>query len=322
MSNNEKREVIQSYIMTCAKYSFSIDEKRVLSHLVEFLQPLLEGKKLEGKITQDLFNNYMVEVPVSFFFDESTTRQRVKRAIKSLNDKSFEIENDNGEWQIIRLIEMPKLDTKGQIRFYLSDKLVDVFLNFNRGYTKYMLDVSLSFNSVYSMRLYELISNQSHPMTYSINRLKQIWDLDKVKAYERNYNFIQRVIIPAQRELADKSNWGFNFNCIKKGNKIEKIEFIPIHYHTRDSEESIRADALRRVNLSAFLTREVRAYLQNVCNFTAREIKNNIQTFQTFCYLNREDTLNKIQTIWEQGYGARNQKGYLIRSLQNYNDNY
>ena len=46
MSKKENREVIQSYIITAAKYDFTVDEKRVLSHLVEMMQPLIEGKEL------------------------------------------------------------------------------------------------------------------------------------------------------------------------------------------------------------------------------------------------------------------------------------
>lgn len=319
--SNENKQIIQSYIITVAKYSFSVDEKRVLSHLIEFLQPLLEGHKLEGKIEQDLFENYAVEVPVSYFFDESTTRQRVKQAIKSLNEKSFEIEDEDG-WQIIRLIEMPRLNQKGKVQFYLSKKLVDVFLNFSHGYTKYMLDVSLSFSSVYSMRIYELVAGQKRPLTFSIKRLKEMWELCNIKAYQRNYNFIQRVIEPAKKELDNKSNWSFEYKLIKRGNKFEYIEFIPIHFSNRETEQSIHADALRRTNLSAFFSREIRNYLQNICGFSARELKNNTQVIQTFCHIQQKDALSKLETIWERAIGARNPKGYLIQSLKNENENY
>ena len=41
MADKEKREVIQSYLITAAKYDFSTDEKRVFLHLIEMMQPLL-----------------------------------------------------------------------------------------------------------------------------------------------------------------------------------------------------------------------------------------------------------------------------------------
>ena len=221
MNKKENREVIQSYIITAAKYDFSVDEKRVLSHLVEMMQPLIEGKELVGKVEQDLWGTYHFELPTEYFFEEGVNRQRIKQAIKSLNDKSFEYEDEDG-WGICRLIEMPFLDKRGKVEFYLGKKLVDVFLNFNKGYSKYQLDISLSFKSVYSMRLYELISNQTRKLTFRISRLKEMWDITD-KAYERNYNFIQRIIEVAKKELDEKSNWSFTYQPIKKGRSFELI---------------------------------------------------------------------------------------------------
>ena len=50
--NINNKDVIQSYIMTTAKYDFSADEKRILLRLVETWQYLLEGKELKGKIEE------------------------------------------------------------------------------------------------------------------------------------------------------------------------------------------------------------------------------------------------------------------------------
>ena len=69
MAKKESREVIQSYIITAAKYDFSVDEKRVLSHLVEMMQPLIEGKELVGKVEQDLWGTYHFELPTEYFFE-------------------------------------------------------------------------------------------------------------------------------------------------------------------------------------------------------------------------------------------------------------
>jgi plasmid replication initiation protein len=257
--DKENREVIQSYLITAAKYDFNADEKRVLSHLIEMMQPLIEGKELRGCVEQDLWGTYHFTLPTSFFFDESTNRQRVKEAIRNLNAKSFEYD-DGEEWRIIRLVEMPMIDKRGKIEFYLSPKLVDVFLNFNKGFSKYQLDISLSFNSVYSMRLYELISNQSKPITFRISKLKEMWEI-REKSYERNYNFIKKVIKQAQKELDEKSNWSFTYKPIKKGRTFEWIEFTPIHFTGRESEEITRAEAQRMMHLSWELERNVRLYL-------------------------------------------------------------
>lgn len=321
MEDKGNREVIQSYLITAAKYDFTVDEKRVFLHLIEMMQPLLEGKKLRGNVQQDLWGTYHFTLPISFFVDgEDIKHERIKNALRSLNEKKFEYE-DEDTWQIIRLVEMPKLDKRGKVEFYLSDKLVQCFLNFNKGFTKYQLSVSLSFNSTYAMRLYELISHQQRPITYNISKLKDMWQCADKKAYERNYNFIQRVIVPAKAELDEKANWSFNFKPLKQGNKFIAIEFTPIHHPERETEESQRADALRRVHLSAFLEREIRQYLTNTCEFSQREVKNNLPTLQKFCLNFGEEAIDKIRDIWARARNARNSKGYLIQSIKLENEN-
>ena len=320
MSKKENREVIQSYIITAAKYDFTVDEKRVLSHLVEMMQPLIEGKELVGKVEQDLWGTYHFELPTEYFFEEGANRQRIKQAIKSLNEKSFEYEDEDG-WGICRLIEMPFLDKRGKVEFYLGKKLVEAFLNFNKGYSKYQLDISLSFKSVYSMRLYELISNQTRKLTFRISKLKQMWNITE-KAYERNYNFIQRIIEVAKKELDEKSNWSFTYQPIKKGRSFELIEFTPVHFPERETAEIARAEAIRQVNLSAFVSRSVKNYLTRTCEFSPREIKNNANTIKDYCTKFGNDAIDRIADIWGRARGAKNPKGYLIGTLKSEIENY
>lgn len=315
MADKEKREVIQSYLITAAKYDFTADEKRVFLHLIEMMQPLIEGKKLKGKVEQDLWGTYHFTLPISFFVDnEDTKHERIKAALRALNEKKFEYEDEN-EWQIIRLIEMPKLDKRGEVQFYLSDKLVECFLNFNKGFTKFELDVSLSFRSVYSMRMYELICGQRHAITYSISKLKEMWDVTE-PAYNKNFNFIERIIKQAKKELDAKANWSFDYKPIKKGRTFVALEFTPIHYTERESEEVTRAEAVRMVNLSFFFERELKRYLTNTCGFSARELKNNADTIKAFGTLYGEMAREKITEIWGRARSARNPKAYLIGTLK------
>ena len=320
MAKKENREIIQSYIITAARYNFTTDEKRVLSHLVEMMQPLIEGKELVGKVEQDLWGTYHFELPTEYFFEDGANRQRIKQAIKSLNDKSFEYEDEDG-WGICRLIEMPFIDKRGKVEFYLGKKLVDVFLNFNKGYSKYQLDISLSFKSVYSMRMYELISNQTRKLTFRISKLKEMWNVTE-KGYERNYNFIQRIIETAKKELDEKSNWSFTYMPIKRGRSFELIEFTPVHYPQRETEDIARAEAVRRVNLSRFVSGEVKKYLTQTCEFSPREIKNNADTIKSFCGKFQSEARERIAEIWGRARGAKNPKGYLIGTLKSEIENY
>lgn len=319
---NNNRQIIQSYLLTSARYEFSIYEKRIFTSLVNAMQPLLEGKKLVGKVEQDLWGDYHFSFPLSFFMgDEDKSHiNRYKEALIALNDKKFEYE-DEEVWRVIRLIERPQYKKrKGIIEFDIASQLVDAFLNFNKGFSKYNLAVSMSLKSVYAVRMYELMSNQKRPLTYSIEKLKDIFGVQEQKSYFNTFNFIKRCIFQAKLELdynmEAKSNWSFEYEPVKHGRKITAITFTPLHYADREPEEVQRAEAVRQVNLSFWLPIETKNYLIKELKFTPREIKNNIDTIEAFCKLYNQDTINKIAEIWERGKDKRKPKAYLIGAMQ------
>ena len=53
------KEILQSYILTTAKYDYSVYEKRILYKIVEQLQYLIEGKMLDKRysIQHGIFEN-------------------------------------------------------------------------------------------------------------------------------------------------------------------------------------------------------------------------------------------------------------------------
>ena len=61
------KEVLQSYILTTAKYDYSVYEKRILYRIIEILQFLIEGKKLNEKYSIQITtqNDYDFQIPLS-----------------------------------------------------------------------------------------------------------------------------------------------------------------------------------------------------------------------------------------------------------------
>lgn len=307
------REIIQSYILTSAKYDFTADEKRVLTKLVEMFQPMLNGKKLEGKISQDLFNTYHLILPISSFMTDKQKYTRVRDAFFSLNDKKFIYADDEVE-EVIRIVEMPKIFKRGEIQFALNPKIVQCFLNMSKGYSKYELEVSLSFQSVYAMRLYELISGQEHSITFKIDTLKQMFGVaDK---YKKNGDFVKRVIDTAQRELNEKSPVSFTYKINKKGKSFFSIQFNPIIQPSNQDANIEFSKLKKRVNPSLVIGKELRNYLKNTCDFTETEIKNNLELFAKCVEIYGDEILTDIRNIQVRSRKAKNPKGYIINALK------
>jgi len=57
MATTDRIDIIQSYILTTAKYDFSVYEKRILYRIVQTIQKHIDGIKLNEhfKIQEELF---------------------------------------------------------------------------------------------------------------------------------------------------------------------------------------------------------------------------------------------------------------------------
>lgn len=315
------REVIQSFLITTARYDFNLYEKRIMTGIVSLLQDKLEGKKLRGKIEPDLFGDYRFDdIRLSDLMPDFEKNPKLYReAIISLRNRVFEFENDE-VWKPIGIIEMPKVFGKrGVVSFIIQKEMIEVFLNFTKGYSKYTLGVSLGLKSVYAVRLYELLSNQKISLLYPIDKLKEIFQVSE--KYKENTNFINRCIKPAKKELDENANWSFDFSLIKEGKKYKYIKFTPIHIVERESEEIQRQEATRRVSLMWHLEMQVSRFLKGTCKFTDRELKpkitlNRLQKFQNkYGHM----SVSKMSEIWER---AKNNnlnvtpKSYFMASIK------
>ncbi len=272
------KDIIQSYIMTTAIYDYSIYQKRILYRVVEAFQSLTKGQKLEGtiKAEKDLFGDYHIKMPISAFLahEKDSNYEQVKKALKDLENKSFEYE-DEKEWELIRIIQNPKiLKYANDVTFRINPKIFDAILNFSKGYRKYELKTAMSFESIYSMRFYELLSGQKRPLSYTIDNLKIMFKLEN--KYKLTADFIKNTIDVAKKELDIKSPYSFEYSANKKGKKICSITFYPV-YKAENRDPSLEnRDLQKRVSLSWDLDRIVINYLKENFGFSDTEIKNNI----------------------------------------------
>jgi len=91
MASIRNKDLIQSYIITTAKYDFSVYEKRIIYRIIENLQYVIQGKQLNQKykIDETLFGDYKFQMPISAFLKDgdNTNYKEVKKAFLSLRNK-------------------------------------------------------------------------------------------------------------------------------------------------------------------------------------------------------------------------------------------
>lgn len=312
------KDLIQSYIITSAKYDYSVYEKRILYRLIEFFQSLTKGEKLNHKVhlTKDLFDVSIITMPIAMFLngEEDKNHSRVKEAIRSLENKKFEYEDDR-TWEIIRIISEPKIDKyKEFVTFRINPKVVQAFLDFSKGYSKYELATAMSFESIYAMRFYELLSGQKTPITYSIENLKIMFQIqDK---YAKVNDFFRYVIEPAKKELDKASPYSFEYKPIKTGRKITSIKFYPV-YQPQNRDMRIEAKKLKKnTSLRWDLDIMIINYLKENYIFSEDEIQNNRDLFIT---AQNSPKFDLMYFLSEQKVNARNKanpKGWIINAIK------
>ncbi len=310
------KELVQSYVVTTAKYDFSIDEKRILYRIIECLQANVGGLKLKYKysIQKDLLGDYEFTIPIRAFLKDPNSKnyEPIKKALTSLRNKSFEYEDDV-MWTVYGIIEKPiinKYDT--DVKITITPLLMDAFMNFAKGYRKYELKIAMEFKSVYAMRFYELFSGQKDPITHTIQALKEMFKIEN--KYKRVDRFIEQVINVAQKELKEKSPYYFEYKINKQGRKYYSITFIPKYNPEKRDETLERHELQKQLSLSWDLPKQAIDYLKNNFDFTTQEIKNNIDVFKE--YNLKADIIEKLAYLKKYCRDKSEPKGYIISSLK------
>lgn len=315
MATADRIDIIQSYILTTAKYDFSVYEKRILYRIVQTMQKHLDGQKLNAnfKIEEELFGTEFT-MPISAFLkdDEDKNYPRIKKAFEELQKKFIKYEDDE-VWFSAGIIGGVTLQKRTEvIEFFIDKRIYKPLLSFSKGFRKLQLETAMQFDSVYAMRFYELLSGQKTPLSFSIEQLKAMFQIqDK---YERVNDFKKYVLDMAKRELDKCSPYTFDYEMNKTGRKYTSVTFYP-KYQPQHRDIGLERKSLQKqVSLSWDLPKNIVDYLKHNFEFTTDGIKNNIDLFK-----NAHEQLDLIQflaSIKGKVRESNNPQGYVIGSLK------
>ena len=315
------KDIIQSYILTVARYDANIHVKRILTHIVNANQDYLQGEKVGGgvvvNIEEDLFKEreYTIDIKNILQGEEDKNYKRVIEAFYYLQEKFIRFDNEDDNHISVPFITSLLIKKRSGIaKFRMSQLVYKAFADFTKGFRKLEFELTLSFTSVYSIRMYELMSGQKSPLTYSIDYLKEMFELqDK---YKKNVNdFIKRVIEPAKKELDEKSPYTFDYKMNKTGRKFTSITFFPVYQPEHRNPELEQKDLQKKVSPAWDLSRPVLQYLKHQFEFTSTEIKTHVELFKN-AQSGIDDFVLFMSKVKARANRAKNPKGYLINAIR------
>ena len=316
----KNKDIIQSYILTVARYDSNVYAKRILTHIVNANQDYLQGEKLGGmviNIEEDLFKDrdYTMNIKNILQGDDDKNYKRIINAFYSLQGKFIRFDDEDDNHISVPFIERVVIKRhSGVAKFRMSELVYKAFSDFTRGFRKLEFELTLSFSSIYSIRFYELLSGQKTPVTYTIEEIKR-WFKIEDKYTNKPTNFIKRVIEPAKKELDEKSPYSFEYAINKRGKEFYSITFYPVAIPKNRDEQVEEKNLQKQVNLSYYLERAERDYLHQKVGFTDKQIRNNFQTFVEAKKI-LPDFMFEVSILAGKMRGKKNPQGWFINALK------
>ena len=206
MESKNEVTLCQSNALTESRYNFSKIEKNVIYHIIKKVR----HDYVEGSTQCDLFENTHVIIPTSELVqivDKDHTAY-VRKALRSLRHKDFEMEDKEGNWLHCGFINVAKFHAKTNCyEVEVSKELMPHLVELARNYTAYSLTIAMALKSVYSQRFYEMccqyrnrIEKNGYPGFHKTQQqLRQMFCLED--KYPLNADFNRKVIDTAMKEL-------------------------------------------------------------------------------------------------------------------------
>ena len=232
-ANKKAMITIQHNNLVEAKYSMTLQQKRIMIWLVSQIMPDDIDFKEHVLSIKEL-------IAICNLSGESSYKE-IRNVTFSLIEKGIRI-IDITDLKNKREIQVPWLSSadyyKGQVKLSFSPKLKPYLLQLKDRFTVINALDLMQFKSVYAIRIYELLKQYQDigERTFSIDKIKELCGAsNKFNTYP---NFEKKIILIAQREINSKSDIHFEFERIKPSRKIMGIKFFIKKNKTYNSQNT------------------------------------------------------------------------------------
>lgn len=304
-------ELVQSFLLSVTRVRLSLYEQRILTKIVEHGQSVIQGlSKQQYKYITNPFDNEKITLPIRYILsDGSKDYKKVIDACKALMSRKFEFYEPSTKTYYADTIihNVIHISGTGKVSFQVSRVLYDVMFNFSLGYKAYDLEEALTLPTPYAVRMYVLLNNQTKPIEWRIDKLKEMFGVsDK---YTQTADFIKKVIEPARLALVNNKTNGFTYAKIRESNKVVSLRFFPVKV---EKQEEIMYKDLTREQLTQY--KAVQISLANDCGFTWKEITANTATIKRFASL--VGAFDTFMSIIQRAKRKQMDKGYIINAMK------
>jgi plasmid replication initiation protein len=275
MSAEKAVVAVQSNKLIEARYSLTVGEARLILAMVNRIKP-----------TDTDFAEYRIplaELARMFDLSPSNIYGEIDQITDRLMSRVLHIHQKNGKLLKIQWICRAIHDT-GSVTLSFVPDLKPYLLMLQREFTIIDLNSVKDFQSIYSIRLYQLLKQYLSIgwREFGLDELKEILGLEK-EQYAEYYNFKRRVIMQAHKEMeakGSKCDLTFQLETIKEGKKITRLRFIIIKRSPEQPQSAQSVPAAKKQQPLSPETMEFKKHLEEIGDtFMLDMLKNDPQAF-------------------------------------------
>ena len=210
--------VVKANSLIEASYRLSIDEIRILALTIGTMDP-----KSNQKIFDFTVADFVREFPE---ISQDNAYKQIQAAIKRIYDRSVKTEDKERITEFRWVSSRTYFKKEGRFRIAMTDEVMPYLTQLKGQFTQYQLKHIAYFNSVHSIRIYELITQYRSvgSREITVEKLKE-W-LQVENKYPRFNSLNQRVLEPAITEINEKSDLVVEVEQIKRGRTIHALNFV------------------------------------------------------------------------------------------------
>ena len=212
-----------------AKYSLSTLQQKVLLQAIAKIEPT-DTKHIYRFSIMDFAENVDLKGSKTIYNQMATICNQLTKL------PSFYIKKENGGITYINWVASAEyIPKEAVVEVEFSQKLMPYLIELKQQFTTYYLANIMTLKSSFSIRIFELLKQYEKLGKRKIEleelrRLVGTTEIDQngeiiKEDYPLYANFKSRVLIPAQKELKQKTDIFFNFKEIKQSKKVVAIEF-------------------------------------------------------------------------------------------------
>ena len=221
--------IVKDNKLIAAKYSLSTLQQKVLLQAIA---------KIEPTDTKHIYKFNIMEFAEAVDLKGSKT---IYNQMATICDQLIKLPNlciktkDDGFKYINWVASAEYIPKEAIVEVEFSQKLMPYLIELKEQFTTYYLANIMQLKSSFSIRIFELLKQYEKlkKRTIKLEDFRQLvgtTEIDKngeiiKEDYPLYANFKSRVILPAQKELKQKTDIYFNFKEIKEGRKVVAIEF-------------------------------------------------------------------------------------------------